>query len=162
MVSSSCQKSIGSLGSCRFSKGSQTTTGVSFVSGGLGCLHFCWQKCFLLIIFNAALISVINDGASHSTSFYSSSKSFFSSFTPVFARDAKNKVQHQSVAPMKIYVDNQNDHPPKIADCPRDLFVLEEQDQPVIATFNAHDDDKSVNGVISFSLKSDPDTSNGE
>ena len=122
-----------------------------FLGLGFETVHLCWQKCVLFIIFNAALISVINDGA-HS-SFSSNS---------VFARDAKNKVQHQTVAPMKIFVDNQNDHAPKIANCPRDLYVIEEQEQPVVAMFNAYDDDKSVNGVISFSLKSDPSTSNGE
>ena len=72
----------------------------------------------------------------------------------VIARDSRGGVQHQTVAPVKVFVDNQNDFPPVISDCPRHLEVLEEQSQPLMEIFRAKDEDKSVNGAIEFSLKS--------
>ena len=75
----------------------------------------------------------------------------------VFARDSRGGIQNEAVAPMKVYVDNKNDFSPVISNCPRHLEVLEEQRQPLFEIFRAKDEDKSVNGVIQFSLKSAED-----
>ena len=74
----------------------------------------------------------------------------------VFARDSRNGVQNQAASPLNVYVDDKNDHAPVIANCeqPREIEILEEQEEPLMERFTAHDQDKSVNGLIHFSLMS--------